>query len=124
MGFRSEIMRGMKKNRRAFSLLEFVLLALVVCLLAAVFVPASVAVREKARDEIIERQLATVVKKAEEYMRERDVKSVSYKTLVDAKVLDAMQPVAGENYESLTIQKSGGIAVLKKSDGKEITQTY
>ncbi len=112
------------KTRKAFAFLEFALVVVILGLLAAVFIPAAAMVREKARDDVIESQLSEIIRKGEAYMREKDISSVDYKTLVEAKAIEPMGVVAGESYDGIVLQRSGGTVVLKKADGKEIVRSY
>ena len=114
----------MKNSKKAFSLLEIILLIAMFGFLAAVFIPAAVATRQKVRNDIIERQLSSIVESGKKYLEEKGIASVSYKTLVDEKRIKPLESVAGENYDDVTIFKSGGKASVKTTYGSEINNEY
>lgn len=114
----------MKSSRKGFAFLEFVLVIVIIGLLAAVFIPASLAIKEKARVDVITNQLSELTKKAQAYINEKDLKSVDYKTLINAKVIEPLESVAGEKYEQVVVKKEGGTVSVKTASGTEVSREY
>ena len=113
----------MIKNRRAFSFFEVILVIVIFGLLAAIFVPATVKIREDVCQSMIEKQLNAVIKAAQQYNADKGTSSVDYKTLVDSKYIPKLESVSGESYDALTIA-SRGTASVKTSMGKDISVEY
>ncbi len=116
---------GMKKrNSAAFSILEVVLFLAIIGLLAAAFVPASMRVKEKVREDMIGAQLGLIIAAGNKYMLEKDVSQVSYKALLQERLIQPAIPVDGEKYDDIVMKGEGGTITLKRAGGKEYSRTY
>lgn len=98
----------MKSKRKAFSIFEIFLVVAILGLIAAVFIPASIIKRQHIRTSIIERQLESIVVAGKEYLEKKGGAGVSYKTLVAEDYMKPLKSVAGENYDTLLINETGG----------------
>ena len=107
------------KNRRGFSIFEVVAVLVIVGLLVAVFLPASVKVREKAANDMINTNLNVLVTTARSYLGERNLPKIDYKTLVGEKIIKPLVPVKGESYEDIVINANGGTITLKIPNSQE-----
>lgn len=111
--------RGVMKNRRGFSIFEVAAVLVIVGLLVAVFLPASVKVREKAANDIINTNLNVLVTTARSYLGERNLPKIGYKTLVGEKIIKPLVPVKGESYEDIVVNANGGTITLKIPNSQE-----
>ena len=91
------------KNRKGFSVIEFLLVVVILGLLAAVFVPATAVMAEKHRVVAVESNLDAIAEAGKKYISDKSANSVDYKTLVSEKYLEPVQPVAGESYDGIKI---------------------
>ncbi len=114
----------MKHSKKAFSIIEVVLVLVIVGILAAVFVPATERVREKVRADMVEKQLSTVISVARTYMAERALPQVDFKTLLSEKRIKPLKSICGEKYDDILIKEAGGTIKLNFSDGKVIERSY
>ena len=115
---------GMKNLKKAFSLIEVLLVVLILGLLAAVFVPASMRVHEKVKVDMIEKQLDVIISAARSYMTQMNVQQTSYKMLVDDRRLRPLRSIKGESYDDIVIKNMGGTIVLKMPDGSTLEREY
>ena len=95
------------KNRKAFSALEILLVAVILGLLAAV----------KAH-------ISQIIEAGKKYNADKGTESVDYNTLVSEKYLKPVQPVAGEKYDEISIKAAGGRAKTVTARGTEISKSY
>lgn len=114
----------MKKTRKAFSFLEVILIAAILGLLVAVFVPAGVAVRKKAREDLIEKQLDKIAEAGIKYNIDMGTSSVTYQTLVDARLIEPLESVAGETYDTLKVDAQGGVLEATTKFGDVVSKAY
>ena len=114
----------MKTFRKAFSIIEVLLVAVILGLVAAVFFPATVKIHKIAREKAIVSNIAAIVKAGKKYNIEKDTKSVDYKTLVESKYLDARKSIGGESYDSIKIEAVGGKITLDNPFGDKIVREY
>ena len=110
--------------KKAFSFVEIFLVIVILGLLAAVFIPATVKIREKVRMDAIEKNLSMIVSAGQLFNSENGTKTVPYKTLVDRKFLPPLDSVSGENYENLSVESDGGILSVSTSLGQKIDKKY
>lgn len=110
--------------RKAFSLVEILLVCVIIGLLAAVFVPATVKIRQSVRLDYIERNLDKIITAGKQYNSERGTTVINYKSLVDEKYLPKVEPVSGESYEKVSIDSTGGTAQVTTSLGEKVEKAY
>ncbi len=118
------LIESMKYSKRAFSIIEVVLVLVILGLLAAVFVPATERVQDKVRADMVEKQLSTIITAARSFMTERSLQQVDFNTLLNEKRIKPLTPICGEKYDDIVIKEAGGTIELKFSDGKIIERTY
>ena len=106
------------KNRKGFSVIEFLLVVVILGLLAAVFVA------EKYRVVAVESNLDAIAEAGKKYISDKSANSVDYKTLVSEKYLEPVQPVAGESYDGIKIESGGGKIEVVTAKGSEVTKVY
>lgn len=111
------------KNRKGFSVIEFLLVVLILGLLVAVF-PATAVMAEKHRVVAVESNLDAIAEAGKKYISDKSANSVDYKTLVSEKYLEPVQPVAGENYDGIKIESGGGKINVVTAKGSEVTKVY
>ena len=114
----------MKKFKKAFSLIELLLIVVILGLVATVFVPATVQIRKIARKNAIELNVSDIIKAGKRYNVEKDTKSVDYRTLVEAKYIDERKSVGGESYDRIKIDNAGGKIVVDNPFGDKIEKEY
>ena len=112
------------KNRNAFSALEILLVAVILGLLAAVFVPATAVIAEKSRAGVVKAHISQIIEAGKKYNADKGTESVDYNTLVSEKYLKPVQPVAGEKYDEISIKAAGGRAKTVTARGTEISKPY
>ena len=112
------------KNRNAFSALEILLVAVILGLLAAVFVPATAVIAEKSRAEVVKAHISQIIEAGKKYNADKGTESVDYNTLVSEKYLKPVQPVAGEKYDEISIEVAGGSAKTVTARGTEVSRAY
>lgn len=112
------------KNRNAFSALEILLVAVILGLLAAVFVPATAVIAEKSRAEVVKAHISQIIEAGKKYNADKGTASVDYNTLVSEKYLNPVQPVAGEKYDEISIEAAGGSAKTVTARGTEVSRAY
>ena len=114
----------MKNFRKAFSLIELLLVVVILGLVAAVFVPATVKIRKVARENAIEMNVADIIKAGKRYNVEKDTKAVDYRTLVESKYIDERKSVGGESYDHIKIDNAGGKVIVENPFGDKIEKDY
>ena len=112
------------KNRKGFSVIEFLLVVVILGLLVAVFVPATAVMAEKHRVVAVESNLDAIAEAGKKYISDKSANSVDYKTLVSEKYLEPVQPVAGESYDGIKIESGGGKINVVTAKGSEVTMVY
>lgn len=112
------------KNKKGFSVIEFLLVVVILGLLAAVFVPATAMMAEKHRVVAVESNLDAIAEAGKKYISDKSANSVDYKTLVSEKYLEPVQPVAGESYDGIKIESGGGKIEVVTAKGSEVTKVY
>lgn len=112
------------KNRKAFSALEILLVAVILGLLAAVFVPATAVIAEKSRAGVVKAHISQIIEAGKKYNADKGTESVDYNTLVSEKYLKPVQPVAGESYDGIKIESGGGKIEVVTAKGSEVTKVY
>lgn len=112
------------KNRNAFSALEILLVAVILGLLAAVFVPATAVIAEKSRAGVVKAHISQIVEAGKKYNADKGTETVDYGTLVSERYLNPLQPVAGEKYDEISIEAGGGRAKTVTARGTEISKSY
>lgn len=112
------------KTRKAFSIIEPLLVIIILGLLAAVFVPASAIIKEKARVKIVEKNLVKIAEVGKKYNAENASPFVTYKTLVETKSMKPVEVMAGEDYNDLRISASGGKLEVKTAKGSKASIVY
>lgn len=112
------------KTRKAFSIIEPLLVIIILGLLAAVFVPASAIIKEKARVKIVEKNLVEIAEVGKKYNAENASPFVTYKTLVETKSMKPVEVMAGEDYNDLRISASGGKLEVKTAKGSKASIVY
>ncbi len=114
----------MKLYKRAFSIVELVLILGILGLIAAVFIPATAKIREKARNDIIISNLQKFVNAGGLYLKDRGLKNVSYKTLVSSKTLEPLTSVCGEKYDDLVYSTNEKTVEVETPSGGKVVLTY
>ncbi|MBE6412383.1 MAG: hypothetical protein E7036_07525 [Opitutales bacterium] len=114
----------MKNFRKAFSLIELILIVIIVGLVGAVCVPTMVKIRKIARENAIEMNVKDIISAGKRYNIEKDTKSVDYKTLVESKYIKECKSVGGESYDAIRIENAGGKIVVDNPFGDKIEKEY
>lgn len=114
----------MKNMRKAFSFVEVLLVVVILGLIAAVFVPATVKIRKTTRENAISENISKIIRAGQRYNQDKSTKVVDYKTLVDSKYIDALLPVAGESYDGVVVDSAGGKISLPNKLGENIEKDY
>lgn len=106
-------------------MIELLLVAAILCLLAAAFAPSAVRVCNKIGFEKIERNLDDVISAAKLYMdNDKQAMEVSYQRLVSEKLLRPIHSVKGEKYDGINVKKGGGTIKLNFPDGSALERVY
>lgn len=114
----------MKKSRRGFSFIEILLVLIIAGLLAAVFIPAAVKVRQDVRLEYIEDNLEKIIEAGQQYNSEHGTLMVGYPTLVKAKYMQKLESVSGESYDKINVESGGGTLEITTPLGENVKKEY
>lgn len=114
----------MKRARKGFSVVEVFLVLIILGLVAAVFVPASLRIHDKVRFNMIGKNLDVLISDAKGYMIDHNISQVSYDTLVSEKLMKPLVSVKGEKYDGIVIKNGGGSLKLKFPDGSVLERNY
>jgi type IV pilus assembly protein PilA len=99
------------KISKGFTLVEIMIMVVIICLLAAMTIPAFQKVRETSQEKAIRKNLRELAEAAEQYFIANGVTTVSQSDLVGADAyMESLDAVAGETYPA-TITKGTDIAV-------------
>lgn len=120
----TENIKGKMKTKKAYSIVEFLLVIMILGILAAVFIPATTVIGEHVRADVVKAHLSQIIEAGKKYNADRDTNSVDYKTLVSERYLKAMQSMAGEKYDGVIIESKGGRAAVETSKGSKIEKVY
>lgn len=114
----------MKNSRRGFSFIEVLLVLIIAGLLATVFIPAAVKIRQDVRLEYIEENLDKIIEAGQQYNSERGTLLISYPALVEGKYLPKLESISGESYDKVNIESGGGTAEVVTSLGEKVKKEY
>ena len=114
----------MKESRSGFSFIEVLLVLIIAGLLAAVFIPAAVKIRQDVRFEYIEANLEKIIKAGQQYNSERGTVLISYPALVEGKYMPKLESVSGESYDKVNIESGGGTVEVTTSLGEKVKKDY
>lgn len=114
----------MKKCKRAFSIIELILVVVILGLIVSVFVPATVRIKEIARENAVTANISKIIRAGQRYNMDKAVKSVDYKTLVDAKYIDKLTPILGESYDKIVVDSTGGKVTVDNPAGEPFEKEY
>lgn len=112
-----------KTSRKGFTLVEIMIVVVIIGLLAAMAVPAFNKVREEARRKAIINNLRQIASAGQQYILENGKTSVKYKDLKDVYFKD-ITPVAGESYNGITVEETGGTLDVRTKGGMKVEYSY
>ena len=117
-------MKTPQNSTRAFTLVEIMIVAAIIGLLAALAIPAFNKSRELSREKAITNNLRQIAAAAQQYILEQGVTAAAYPDLVGTatdKYLHNITPVAQEDYTAIVVNNTDTqISVT----GPIITVTY
>jgi type IV pilus assembly protein PilA len=110
--------------KKAFTLIEIMIVVVIIALLAVMAVPAFNKVRAEAREKTIIANLHLFAAAGKQYLADKAVTRVGYTQLRSDRRLSELKPVADENYSQLTVSRGGMKLAVTASGGKRIAYTY
>ena len=96
-------------TRRAFTLVEIMIVVVIIGLLAAMAIPAFAKVRQQSRLKAVTNNLRVLGSSAQQFMSEKVTTQAAYTDLVGTgtdNYVRNISPVAGEIYSGLTIAQT------------------
>jgi len=116
--------KDMKNGKKAFLLIEALLVLVIIGLLAAVFIPASLKIRRDAREGVIAAQVGKIIAAGQLYNSDKGAVTVDYKTLVNTNYLPKLESVDGESYDGVSVSTSGGKITVSTPSGSVVEKKY
>ncbi len=116
--------KDMKNGKKAFLLLEVLLVFVIIGLLAAVFIPASLKIRRDAREDVIAAQIGKIIAAGQQYNSDKGAVTVDYKTLVGTNYLPKLESVDGESYDNTSVSVTGGKITVSTPSGSVVEKKY
>lgn len=111
-------------NKKAFTLIEIMIVVVIIGLLAVMAIPAFNKVREEAREKTILNNLRQVASAGQQYLLDQGVTQATYSQLLGDKRFPSIKPVAGESYTTLSVAENGTKLVATAAGGQRIVYTY
>lgn len=90
----------------------------------AIMLPTVYYVRSSTRISAVVAQATKIGKSAKEFMADKGLRRVSYKTLIKENACETPDIFLGEKYDDIIFDSRGGTFVLKTSKGNEIPVKY
>ncbi len=112
------------KARRAFSLLEMLIVVCILTIVGLVFIPLAKYKAHDIRIKAIHSQLDKIGKDGRKYLNANLMRRMSYDRLVEEKAIPPANSVLGENYHELVLTMTGGTLTVETSKGEKISVTY
>ncbi len=110
--------------KKAFTLIEIMIVVVIIGLLAVMAIPAFQKVRQDARSKTILNNLRQVASAGQQYLLDRGVTQVTYQQLRNDGRFPEIKVVAGENYSSLTVAEGGTKLVATAAGNQRVVYTY
>ncbi len=117
-------MKNSKASRRAFSILEPVIIIAILGLAAALLVPSALYIRTSARTKAIETQLLDFARKAKGHMETTGLRRASYGSLVSDGGMKPLVSFMGESYDGIEIDSGGGTLKVEIPGGSVVSVEY
>ncbi len=112
------------RNIKAHLSRESMILATILFILIAILIPCAVKGAEIYRLKKIERNLAHMAQVGTAYLKDSPEKSLTYQVMKKKKLIDEIDPVAGETYDALIVNVGGGILTVRTLIGLEVSYKY
>lgn len=111
-------------NKKAFTLIEIMIVVVIIGLLAVMAIPAFNKVRQDARAKTILNNLRQVASAGQQYLLDKGVTTASYSQLRNDGRFPDIKPVASEVYTSLTVSQGGTKLVATAAGNQRVVYTY
>ena len=99
-------MKTLQCSAKAFTLVEIMIVAAIIGMLAALAIPAFTKARQATREKAITNNLRQIAAAAQQYLLEQGVTQVAYTDLVGtgtAYYIQSINTVANEDYTTITV---------------------
>ena len=110
--------------KKAFTLIEIMIVVVIIALLAVMAVPAFNKVRAEAREKSIISNLHQFAIIGKQYLTDKAVTRVGYTQLRNDRRLAEFKPVADESYSQLVVSRGGTKLAVTVSGNRRIAFTY
>ena len=111
-------------NRKAFTLIEIMIVVVIIGLLAVMAIPAFNKVRQDARAKTILNNLRQVASAGQQYILDKGTTHATYNKLKNDQRFPDIKPVAGEVYTALDVAQ-GGLKIVATAVGNQrVVYTY
>jgi type IV pilus assembly protein PilA len=111
-------------NRKAFTLIEIMIVVVIIGLLAVMAIPAFNKVRSDARSKTILNNLRQVASAGQQYMLDKGTTQATYNQLRNDGRFPPVKTVAGENYTNLTVVTGGTKLTATAAGNQRVVYTY
>jgi len=110
--------------KKAFTLIEIMIVVVIIGLLAVMAIPAFNKVRQEARGKTVLNNLRQIASAGQQYILDQGVTQATYTQLLNDRRFPAIKPVAGENYSNLTVSQGGTKLVATAAGNQRVVYTY
>lgn len=111
------------KTKKAFTLVEIMIVVVIICLLAVMAIPAYSRIKKQDKEKIILNNLRQIATAGQQYILENGVYQVGFDAL-NGVYFTTINPVSGESYSGITIIEGGGAIATTTTSGNTITFSY
>lgn len=110
--------------KKAFTLIEIMIVVVIIGLLAVMAIPAFNKVRQEARAKTILNNLRQVASAGQQYILDKGTTHATYTQLLNDKRFPPIKVVAGEDYTSLDVAQGATKLVATAAGGQKVVYTY
>jgi type IV pilus assembly protein PilA len=110
--------------KKAFTVIEIMIVVVILGLLAVMAVPAFNKVRRQSQTHAIQQNLELFAKAGQQYLTDKGVTQVGYTQLLYSGKLPYLKPVAGENYFGLNVVEGATLLSTTATGDLRVSYTY
>ena len=104
--------------------MEVLIVAAILGLSAAIFIPTTQNMAHKTRMGFVERQLNVIARDGRAFVVAKGLRRTTLANLISEGALSTPESVLGETYDHIIIENVGGILSVNTADGEEVIVRY